>query len=316
MKVLVTGGAGFIGTNVVLKLIETGHEITILDDLSTGLRSNVPSGVTFTEGSITDSKLVNELSSKVDSIIHLAARGSVPRSIKNPVLTYDVNVNGTLNILEAARKHHLHVIFSSSSSVYGSNTELPKREDMVLRPLTPYAASKLSGEGLMSAYGETYDLDITTLRFFNVFGPWQRPDHAYSAVIPKWIWRAMNNEVIEVYGDGEQTRDFTSVTTVLEVISQALERRLNHPYPINLAFGNRISLNQIINILKIRFANLEVEYQGERPGDVYSSQNDPSLVKRLFSNIKHEPFEESLNRTIEWMKFDSEKIVGGPAVND
>ena len=315
MRVLVSGGAGFIGTNVVLALINQGHDPVVLDDLSTGLRTNVPEGVDFFKGSITDINSVREASSRAEAV-HLAARGSVPRSIRNPVLTQKINIDGTLNILEVAREKDLRVIFSSSSSVYGANTVLPKNEEMVLKPLTPYAASKLAGEALMMAYGHSYNLCITTLRFFNVFGPWQRPDHVYSAVIPKWIWKAMNGQKIEVFGDGEQSRDFTSVSYVCKVILQALEKQVNHPEPINLALGNKITLNEVITYLKMHFPNLETEYLQTRFGDVYASQNNPSELKRIFSNVHTQSFEQSLKETIHWLEQESSKITGGPQIDD
>ena len=226
MRVLITGGAGFVGTNLTYFLQNKNYEVSILDDFSTGLRSNVPSSVECYEGSITDFRLVDNLIQKVDAVVHLAARGSVPRSLKNPVLTQNVNTFGTLNVLEAARNSGAHVVFSSSSSVYGANLQLPKKEDQVLRPLTPYAASKMSGEALMMAYGKSYNLPTTTLRFFNVFGPWQRPDHVYSAVIPRWIWSGITNKKIQVYGDGNQSRDFTYVDTVVKTIYTTLSRTL------------------------------------------------------------------------------------------
>lgn len=316
MKVLVTGGAGFIGTNIVLGLLAQGHQPVVLDDLSTGLKTNIPDGVPFFEGSITNIETIRHASLGAEAVVHLAARGSVPRSIRNPVLTQRVNVDGTLNVLEVARENDLQVIFSSSSSVYGANTVIPKNEEMILRPLTPYAASKLAGEALMMAYGKTYDLCITTLRFFNVFGPWQRPDHVYSAVIPKWIWKAMNNQKLEIYGDGQQSRDFTSVSLVKEVILEALENRVNHPDPINLAFGNKITLNQVIIEMKKHFPKLDVEYSEPRFGDVYASQNNPTLLKSVFPNVQTENFEESLGNTIHWLGQESSKIIGGPQVDD
>jgi len=316
MKVLVTGGAGFIGTNVVRALIEQGHEPAVLDDLSTGLKTNIPEGVPFFEGSITSIESIRKALLGAEAVVHLAARGSVPRSIRNPVLTQQVNVDGTLNVLEVAREKDLQVVFSSSSSVYGANTALPKNEEMILRPLTPYAASKLAGEALMMAYGKTYDLCITTLRFFNVFGPWQRPDHVYSAVIPKWIWKAMNNQKLEIFGDGQQSRDFTSVTFVKEVILDSLKNRVDHPEPINLAFGNKITLNQVIIEMKKHFPKLEAEYSEPRLGDVYASQNDPTLLKSIFPKVRTESFEESLSKTIHWLAEESSRIIGGPQVDD
>lgn len=316
MKVLVTGGAGFIGTNIVLGLLAQGHQPVVLDDLSTGLKTNIPDGVPFFEGSITNMETIRHASLGAEAVVHLAARGSVPRSIRNPVLTQRVNVDGTLNVLEVARENDLQVIFSSSSSVYGANTVIPKNEEMILRPLTPYAATKLAGEALMMAYGKTYDLCITTLRFFNVFGPWQRPDHVYSAVIPKWIWKAMNNQKLEIYGDGQQSRDFTSVSLVKEVIQEALKNRVNHPDPINIAFGNKITLNQVIIEMKKHFPKLNVEYSEPRVGDVYASQNNPALLKSVFPNVQTEYFEKSLENTIHWLGQESSKIIGGPQVDD
>jgi UDP-glucose 4-epimerase len=315
MRILITGGAGFIGTNLAIYLIEQGHNVEILDDLSTGLRANIPKGAKLIEDSITNFESVKIAVDKQDQIIHLAARGSVPRSIKNPVATIEVNVNGTLNVLEAARKSQIPIIFSSSSSVYGSNTELPKRENLSLRPLTPYAASKLAGEALMMAYNASFEIPITTLRFFNVFGPWQRPDHTYSAVIPKWIWLAMNNREIEIFGDGEQSRDFTPVSTVCEVIYRSIENRVIHADPINLAFGRNISLNGIIQILTHHFPDLKTRHSNARPGDVVASQNDPTLLKKVFGEFQIESFEESVKNTINWFKVEGIRVLGGPKID-
>ena len=187
MKVLVTGGAGFVGTNLVLSLLNHGYDVKIFDDLSTGLEQNIPKDAEFINASLLDTSNLNNAIKDCDVVVHLGARGSVPRSIKDPIATHDVNSSGTLNVLEAARSSGSHYIFSSSSSVYGSNMSLPKSEDMVLRPLTPYAASKMSGEALSLAYAKSYELPVSTFRFFNIFGPWQRPDHEYAAVLPKWI---------------------------------------------------------------------------------------------------------------------------------
>ncbi len=198
-KVAVTGGAGFIGSNLVKRLVKDGFEVVVIDDLSTGLLTNVDQKKTdFQQISITDPQMLLAALNDCSTIFHLAARGSVPRSIKNPVATHEVNATGTFNVLEVARKTGAHVIFSSSSSVYGRNMQLPKDESMWLSPLTPYAASKLAAEGYVQAYAAAYDLPTTILRFFNVFGPRQRPDHEYAAVLPKWIWLAMQGKPIDV----------------------------------------------------------------------------------------------------------------------
>ena len=302
MKVLITGGAGFVGTNLTLGLLNTGFKVKILDDLSTGLKQNISKDAEFVNASILESSQVNKAIEDCEVVVHLGARGSVPRSIKNPIATHDVNATGTLNVLEAARISKSHYIFSSSSSVYGSNMVLPKNEDMVLRPITPYAASKMSGEGLSLAYAKTYELSVSTFRFFNIFGPWQRPDHEYAAVLPKWIYKCMKNEEIEVFGDGEQTRDFTYVGTVINIINECISNKILHPEPVNLAYGNSISINKVIQLLKNSFPNLKVRYLPQRNGDILHSKNDPRLVQSLYPNINVEKFETSLQETIDWFK--------------
>ena len=302
MKVLITGGAGFVGTNLTLGLLNTGFKVKILDDLSTGLKQNISKDAEFVNASILESSQVNKAIEDCEVVVHLGARGSVPRSIKNPIATHDVNATGTLNVLEAARISKSHYIFSSSSSVYGSNMILPKSEGMVLRPITPYAASKMSGEGLSLAYAKTYELSVSTFRFFNIFGPWQRPDHEYAAVLPKWISKCMKNEEIEVFGDGEQTRDFTYVGTVINIINECISNKILHPEPVNLAYGNSISINKVIQLLKNSFPNLKVRYLPQRNGDILHSKNDPKLVQSLYPNINVKKFETSLQETIDWFK--------------
>ena len=302
MKVLITGGAGFIGTNLTLGLLNSGFEVKILDDLSTGLKQNISKDAEFVNGSILESSQINKAIEDCEVVVHLGARGSVPRSIKDPIATHNVNSTGTLNVLEAARTSNSHYIFSSSSSVYGSNMILPKNEDMVLRPITPYAASKMSGEGLSLAYAKTYELSVSTFRFFNIFGPWQRPDHEYAAVLPKWISKCIKGDEIEIFGDGEQTRDFTYVGTVVSIIKNCISGKVLHPEPVNLAYGNNISLNQVIHLLKNSFPDLKVKYFSSRDGDVLHSKNDPKLVKSLYPNVNVEKFETSLQETINWFK--------------
>ena len=316
-KIAVTGGAGFIGSNLVERLISKGHEVTVVDDLSTGLKSNLDlNKITFHELSLTNRDGLAKALNGVDAIVHLGARGSVPRSLKNPIATHDVNASGTLNVLEAARSNGAQVIFSSSSSVYGRNGQLPKDESMWLSPLTPYAASKLAAEGYVQAYGAAYEVPVTLLRFFNVFGPKQRPDHEYAAVLPKWIWKAMNNEAIDVYGDGSQTRDFTYVRTVLDVIEDALDRGVRTEGAVNLAYGNRISLLTTIDLLKVHFPELKVNYVDIRPGDVKDSQNDPVLLKKLFPDVTPTEFPVALSETVNWLKEFGQSVANGPATVD
>jgi UDP-glucose 4-epimerase len=316
-KVAVTGGAGFIGSNLTRRLISEGHEVVVVDDLSTGLISNVDQQKsTLHNVSITDAKGLHVALKDCQTIFHLAARGSVPRSIKNPVATHDVNATGTLNVLEVARNSGAHVIFSSSSSVYGRNMQLPKDESMWLGPMTPYAASKLAAEGYVQAYAAAYKVPTTLLRFFNVFGPRQRPDHEYAAVLPKWIWLAMQGQPIDVYGDGTASRDFTYVDTVLDIAMTAMKEKVVTEGAMNLAYGNRIFLNETIEMLKKHFPDLQVNYKSERLGDVKESQNDPELLKKLFHKIQPKEFETALSETIEWLKEFGQSVANGPATTD
>ena len=316
-KVAVTGGAGFIGSNLTHRLISEGHDVVVIDDLSTGLISNVDQEKSkFHQVSITDSHALHIALKDCETIFHLAARGSVPRSIKNPVATHDINATGTLNVLEATRETGAHVIFSSSSSVYGRNMQLPKDESMWLGPMTPYAASKLSAEGYVQAYASAYKVPTTLLRFFNVFGPRQRPDHEYAAVLPKWIWLAMQGQPIDVYGDGTASRDFTYVDTVLDIAMAAMQEKVMTEGAMNLAYGNRIFLNDIIEMLRKHFPDLQVNYKPERLGDVKESQNAPDLLKQLFPKIQPKDFETALSETVNWLKEFGQSVANGPATTD
>lgn len=317
MRIGITGGAGFIGANLVRRCIQECWDVSVFDDFSTGLASNLEElHVGITRGSLVDLDSVTQFVKNVDRVVHLGARGSVPRSIRNPVATHAVNATGTFNILEAAKIDQKPVIFSSSSSVYGRNGEIPKLETQWTGPLTPYAASKLAGEAYAQAYSAAYDFNVLTFRFFNVFGPWQRPDHDYAAVIPKWIWKAMRGESIEIHGDGAQTRDFTSVKTVIEVIVDAIKREVLHPSPINLAYGNNISLIQLVDELRQYFPKLETNHTETRSGDVRNSQNNPLLLTNLFPNISPQPFSSAIKETIEWLQHEGQKVANGPVVED
>ncbi len=316
-KVGITGGAGFIGSNLAQRLTILGHEVVIVDDLSTGLRSNLSfSDLEFHNISINQADNLQSCLKDCAVIFHLAARGSVPRSIKNPIATNLVNTTGTLNVLEVARATGAHVVFSSSSSVYGRNMALPKNESMWTGPITPYAASKLSAEAFVQAYSASYGVPTTLFRFFNVFGPFQRPDHEYAAVIPKWIWKAILGQPLEVFGDGQHSRDFTYIDTVLDVLVSAMLEEVNYPGPINLAFGEKISLNEVIGILNERFSSLQVMYKEERFGDIRDSQNSPELIRQLFPRIIPKPFQIAMNETIDWLMETGTSVANGPSVAD
>jgi UDP-glucose 4-epimerase len=315
-RVAVTGGAGFIGTNLTNRLIGLDHDVKIIDDLSSGLKTNISKNCEFEHLCITNLEKLKHSLKDCTVIFHLAARGSVPRSIKNPLKSHKINTLGTLNILEVARETGAQVIFSSSSSVYGSNNDLPKHEKMWLQPITPYAASKLSAESFLQAYSATYGVKVSILRLFNVFGPFQRPDHIYSAVIPKWIWLAINNKPIEVYGDGHTSRDFTFVKDVVEILMSSINNSSTFDSPVNVAFGSRIKLIDIVEVLQKSFPQLQVNFMPFRMGDIKDSQNSPKLVKSIFSTIVPTAFSEALNSTIDWMKEYGPQIANGPAIAD
>lgn len=304
MKILVTGGAGFVGTNLVRRLLVEGHVPVVFDDFSTGLESNLAGlDVEVHRGSLVDPEFVARAVDGVESVVHLGARGSVPRSIEFPVPTHEVNATGTLNVLQAARASGVHVIMSSSSSVYGANPLLPKVERTWTQPLSPYAASKLAGEGYMLGYQASYGMPTLVFRFFNIFGPWQRPDHDYAAVVPKWLWKAMTGQVIEVHGDGTQTRDFTYVDSVIDVLVDAVERQVSLDTPVNLAFGRRHSLLDVLErIERLLGVTPRVEFVPPRVGDVKNSENDPALLRSVFPSVEPVDLDPALERTAAWLE--------------
>lgn len=306
MKVVVTGGAGFIGANLCRALAsDPGVDAVVaLDDLSTGTRDNLVDldGVTLVEGSILDPTVLDEVVPGASAIVHLAARPSVPRSLADPMATHDANATGTMQVLEAARRHDgPQVIVASSSSVYGANPTLPKREDMVAMPVSPYAASKLAAESSTLAYGYSFGLPVLAFRFFNVFGPLQPADHAYAAVVPAFMAAALRREPLEVHGDGHQTRDFTYVGTVAAVIADAIRRTVTSPTPVNLAFGTRVSLLELIErIERLLGTDVERRHVDPRPGDVRDSQADQTALRALFPDATAVPLDEGLQATADW----------------
>ena len=303
-RVLVTGGGGFIGSNLVRTLLSAGVEVVVLDDFSTGFQSNlVGLDAVVHNGSICDPDLVMSAMEGCDTVVHLAALGSVPRSVANPRATHEVNVNGTLNVLEAAREHRSKILFSSSSSVYGSNAQLPKVEMMTAMPVSPYAVSKLAGEQYIVAYGLCYGLEVLPFRFFNVFGPGQRANHQYAAVIPRFVDAALKGEQPVVYGDGTQSRDFTYVGDVAGLITRAIVDGISFRYPVNLAFGGRYSLLQVLEVLSAEMGvSLEPKFEQPRKGEVMHSQADTHRLRTVFGRIEPTPFVDGLRATINWFK--------------
>jgi len=302
VRVLITGGAGFIGSNLVEELVTNGYSVTVLDDLSTGFYRNIERfEIDFIQGSILDKETLLLAASNCVAIVHLAALGSVPRSVADPLTSHNVNVNGTVNVLEVARTTNARVIFASSSSVYGSVETIPRHEDLATRPMSPYAASKLAGEGYVLAYGNSYNLSVLPLRFFNVYGPKQAAGHAYAAVVPTFIDAAMKGEPIYIDGDGEQTRDFTYVDTVTGAIRIALDNSLTSPIPINLALGTTTSINQVAAIVVAEFnREVEIKHRVSRTGDVRSSPSDPTRLIEKFEELPSIHVEIGIKKTVEW----------------
>jgi UDP-glucose 4-epimerase len=307
VKVVVTGGAGFIGANLctALRAHPDVTDVVALDDLSTGARENL-AGVeaTLVEGSILDPGALDACCEGARAVVHLAARPSVPRSIEDPVASHRVNTDGTVEVLEAARRAGgLQVIVASSSSVYGANPELPKRETLAPRPVSPYAASKLAAESYALAYQHSFGLPVLAFRFFNVFGPLQAAGHAYAAVVPAFLDALVAGRPLPVHGDGRQTRDFTFVDTVTTVITEAVTRPVTHDGPVNLAFGTRTDLLGVIDLLaEITGVRPDVAHADPRAGDVRDSQADDTILRSLFPDVVPVPLIDGLRRTYEWFE--------------
>ncbi len=313
MRITVTGGAGFIGANLCRLLLDRGHDVVVLDDLSTGLRSNVDGmDVDLRAGSVLDADALAAACRGADSVVHLAAVPSVPRSLENPRRSHDANVTGTVCVLEAARQTGAHVVVASSSSVYGHNPVLPRSEEQVCMPASPYAASKLAAESYALSFGASFGLECLALRLFNVFGPRQRADHAYAAVVPKFIRAGLLGEPVRVHGDGEQSRDFTFVDTVVEVLADAVERRVTSDRPVNLAFGTATTVNELVVLLgELLDRPLRVVLEPPRPGDVRHSRASGDSMRRLFPAIHPDPLAGGLLRTIDWMASLGEPALTG-----
>jgi UDP-glucose 4-epimerase len=306
LKIVVTGGAGFIGSNLVRALAEQPRisEIVAVDDLSTGTLDNlVDLPARLVTGTILDPDLIDEAVAGAAAVVHLGALGSVPRSIDDPLRSHHANATGTLTVLEAVRRHGVpQTILASSSSVYGANPVLPRRETLRPMPLSPYAVSKLATEAYANAYAACYGLSVLPFRFFNVYGPRQAADHAYAAVVPRFVSAALDGRPLQVHGDGTQTRDFTYVGSVTSVIVDAILRRVCAPDTVNLAFGERVSLlDLIVELEGVLGRRLEVVHGSPRPGDVRDSQADCSRLGELFPSVRRYPLRAGLEATVAWM---------------
>lgn len=305
--VLITGGAGFIGANLARTLTMRGaRSVTVLDDLSTGFLSNLDglTDVRFVEGSILDRNLLAEVMPGGGSVVHLAARPSVPRSVKDPIASHEANATGTLYVLEEARNADVQqVILASSSSVYGDNDAPAKHEELPTAPKSPYGVSKLATEAYALAYQRTYGLGTLPLRFFNVFGPLQAAGHAYAAVVPAFVDLALRNESLIVHGDGGQSRDFTFVGTVCQTIAAAIDRNVTYDGPVNLAFGSRYTLMDLVGIIGEHLGvELTTEHIETRAGDIRHSKADPTRLLSLFPEIEPVSLADGVKATIEWFQ--------------
>jgi len=306
--VLVTGGAGFIGSHIASALLAGGARVRILDDLSTGHRENIEEiggGVDFVQGSVADPEALKRALDGVELVFHEAAIPSVPRSVEDPVQTHIASVDGTFSLLLAARDQKVRrLIYAASSSAYGDQPTLPKLEDMCPDPLSPYAVAKLVGEYYCKVFSRVYNLETISLRYFNVFGPRQDPGSQYSGVVSRFISCLLNNEQPVIYGDGEQSRDFTYIDNVVSANLKAAETKEGIGGVFNVANGDRVTLNQLLDELKDLTGNPHVtaEYKEARVGDVRHSLADVTAAKQLLGYESIVGLRDGLQRTIDWWK--------------
>jgi UDP-N-acetylglucosamine/UDP-N-acetyl-alpha-D-glucosaminouronate 4-epimerase len=308
-KYLITGGAGFIGSNLARFILDKGHDVVVVDNLATGKRENldeIADRIEFIEGDIRGRDTMDRAVAGCAAIFHEAALGSVPRSVADPVTSHDVNVNGTLTVLEAARAAGVkRIVFAASSSAYGDQKESPKHEGMVPMPISPYAAAKIACEAYLRAYAAVYGMETLCLRYFNVFGPRQDPAGAYAAVIPAFVSHLLHHEAPVVFGDGEQSRDFCYIDNVCNAnwLASQAPPEVCKGQALNIACNQRTSLNQILGQLRqLLDCDVAAEYQETRAGDVKHSLADVTLAKET---IGYEPqvfFEDGLARAITWYR--------------
>jgi nucleoside-diphosphate-sugar epimerase len=317
MRFVVTGGAGFIGSNTVDELVRRGHSVVVLDDLSSGKEDNlseIRNKITLIKGSITDIEVVRKAMHEAEFVIHLAARTSVPKSVKDPIETNRVNIDGTLNVLVAARDARVkRIVFAASSSAYGETPTLPKVEKMEPQPISPYGVTKYVGELYAQTFGRCYGLENVSLRYFNIFGPRQEPTSPYSGVLAKFCTAFLEDTQPVIFGDGEQTRDFTYVDNAVQANLLACEAPNVSGKVFNIGVGGRSSLNQTVTLLSnISGKKLEPKYEPARDGDIRDSQADISQAREFLGYEPSVAFDEGLRRTFEWYRVTQEKARATP----
>ena len=306
-RALVTGGGGFIGSHLVEGLLAQGWQVRVLDNFSTGHRDNIKhliNQIELLEGSVTNLTTVHFAARNIDVIFHHAALPSVPRSVANPLESNEVNISGTLNVLLAARDAGVkRVVNAASSSAYGNTPTLPKIESMQAEPLSPYAVGKLAGEMYARVFAQLYGLSTISLRYFNVFGPRQDPTTQYAGAIAKFMSCALEGKPYPVFGDGEQSRDFSYVENVVHANLRAAEAQFNGAPVVNIACGGRTTLNQIIRMLnELTKQNLPTQFNPPRAGDVRDSQADLTLAGKILGYEPNIDVREGLRRTLEWYR--------------
>ena len=311
---LVTGGAGFIGSHLAEELIRRGHRVRVADSLITGKRRNLQhlTGVEFVEGDLADMAVATRAVANIEYVLHQAAIPSVPRSVSDPITSNRANIDATLNVLVAARDAGVkRLVYAGSSSAYGDTPTLPKREDMPTNPLSPYALQKLVGEKYCQMFTRLYGFETVTIRYFNVFGPRQDPGSPYSGVISLFSTALLEGRQPTIYGDGEQTRDFTYVANVVDGVLRACEAPGASGEIINVACGARISLIGLLQTLnRILGTAIDPIFKESRAGDVRDSQADIDKARTLLGYAPIVPFEEGLARTIEWCRAESTATAG------
>ena len=317
MRYLVTGGAGFIGSNTVDELVRRGHSVVVLDDLSGGKEENlaeVRNKITFIKGSIVDIEIIRRAIYEADYVIHLAARTSVPFSMKDPIETNRINIDGTLNVLVAARDAKVkRVVFAASSSAYGETPTLPKTESMEPQPISPYGVTKYVGELYAQTFGRCYGLENVCLRYFNIFGPRQDPSSQYSGVMAKFCTAFLEETEPVIFGDGTQSRDFTYVENAVQANLLACEAPAASGRVFNVGTGDRINLNQVVEALgRISGKLMKPRYDPPRDGDIRDSQADISHARAVLGYEPTVALEEGLQRTFEWYRATKPKPFPNP----